>query len=76
MNLTKHSSLLCRAYRCNQAKLMIILSVYHAGYELNTCSETERGGFRAEYIADRYHWLESSRNLSIAPKTLTAVHWH
>ncbi len=61
-----------------QAKLMIMLSVYHAGYELkHMLSETEREEFRAEYIADRYHWLEDLlETYQLPQKSLTAVHWH
>ncbi len=60
------------------AKLMVMLSVYHAGYELkHMLSETEREEFRAEYIADRYGWLEDLLEKYELPRTtLTAVHWH
>lgn len=60
------------------AKLMVMLSVYHAGYELkHMLSESEREEFRAEYIADRYSWLEDILEPYTLPsQTLTAVHWH
>lgn len=60
------------------AKLMIMLSVYHAGYELkHMLSESEREEFRAEYIADRYSWLEELlQEYQLPTQTVTAVHWH
>ena len=60
------------------AKLMIMLSVYHAGYDLTTMlSSAEREEFRAEYISDRYNWMEEILKTYKLPEgTLTAVHWH
>lgn len=62
----------------SHAKLMIMLSVYHSGYDLTSMlSQHEREEFRAEYISDRYHWLEELLALYTLPEsTLTAVHWH
>ena len=61
-----------------QAKLMVMLSVYHAGYELrHMLSKSEREDFRAEYIADRYNWLEDIlQDFNMPPQTVTAIHWH
>jgi universal stress protein E len=61
-----------------QAKLMVMLSVYHAGYELkHMLSKSEREDFRAEYIADRYNWLEDILlDYALPAQTLTAIHWH
>lgn len=60
------------------AKLMIMLSVYHAGYDLTAMlSSAEREEFRAEYISDRYSWMEELlEQYSLPEGTLTAVHWH
>ena len=60
------------------AKLMVMLSVYHAGYDLTSMlSSAEREEFRAEYISDRYSWMEEILQAYDLPEgTLTAVHWH
>ena len=60
------------------AKLMVMLSVYHAGYELkHMLSASEREDFRSEYIADRHGWLQDLLDDYHLPKqAVTAVHWH
>lgn len=64
--------------KLTDAKLVIMLCVYHASYELtHMLDDEERENFRAEYIADRYQWLEEALSDFILPaKAITAVHWH